>query len=75
MFHSASLALARLQMSRPKRNGPPEKPNPMDSNLSVIFDLVMHVNGRVDKLHSLMVNVALGLGLGLVGVLVTVLVK
>ena len=75
MFHSASLALARLQMSRPKRNGPPEKPNPMDSNLSVIFDLVMHVNGRVDKLYTLIIGAGLSLGLGVIAIFVTVLVK
>ncbi len=59
----------------PSRDAPPEKPNPLDGNLSALWDLMMHVNGRVDKLYGLIVTASVGLGLGLVGILVTVLVK
>lgn len=56
MWQSAGLALARLQMSRPKRNGPPEKPNPLDANLSALWDFLTHLNKRIDSLYTLMIT-------------------
>lgn len=56
-------------------NGPPEKPNPLDANLSALWDLILHVNGRVDKLYTLIVGASFTIGLGVVAIFVTVLVK
>ena len=75
MWPSASYALTWIQMRKSKKNGPLEKPNPLDGNLSALWDLVMHVNGRVDKLYALIVGASLSLGLGMVAIFVTVLVK
>lgn len=76
MHPSLGLVLARLHMSRGrKQNSPPEKPNPMDKNLSALWDLVMHINGRVDRLYALIVGASFTLGLGVIAILVTVLVK
>ncbi len=53
----------------------PRKPNPMDANLSALWDLILHVNGRVDKLYALIFGAVLSLGLGMAATIVTVLVK
>ena len=74
MIPSAGYALAWIQMRKSKKNGP-HKPNPMDANLSALWDLVMHVNGRVDKLYALIVGASFTIGLGVVAIFVTVLVK
>lgn len=71
MFHSAALALARLQMNRPKRNGPPEKPEGLNGDHAALWSFLLHLNGRIDGLYVL----AIGAILGVIAIFVTVLVK
>lgn len=40
----------------PSKDAPPEKPNPLDANLSALWDLIMHINGRVDASLDICVN-------------------
>ncbi len=49
---------------------PPEKPATMNGDHDAIWDLIMHVNGRVDRLY---VTLAAGLGVLVLTLIVGIL--
>jgi hypothetical protein len=75
MWPSASYTLAWIQARKAKKNGPPERPNGLNGEHSAIWGFLLHLNSRVDTLHTLFLSATIAGLVLLVGILVTVLVK
>ena len=75
VWPSAAIALARLQMNRPKQNGPPVKPSGMNHEHGALWGFLTHLNNRIDGLYTVMITGFLALVGLFVAVLIAVLME
>lgn len=64
-----------LQMRTRRPKGPPAMPEGINGKDAAVWAFLMHLNGRIDGLHTLMLSSIVAAFLAALAIFVTVLVK